>query len=103
MSLRKYQVEIQPDTLYEIKEGYYSAEDEVKSINVEIVGADCNIYGSNKGTAPTTLSEMSLEADSPQSGILPFGVVPRYLAISGSPTSIILTGIEIENNLGAIS
>jgi hypothetical protein len=34
---------------------------------------------------------------------LPFGVVPKYIAVSGSATSIILTGIEIESNIGSIS
>lgn len=100
---------LQLDTLYKVKQ-VNTENFERKGIVIDITGGTASIYGSNgtneiDGTpvAPTSLAEMSLndENDSVQY-IKGFNVLPRYIALTGTATKIIVTGMIVDD-LGSIS
>ena len=71
--------------------------------SIEVVGGTVNVYGSHKLDKPASLAEMSLDADNPDvSGIVPFQVVPKYLAFTGTATRVTINGMKVED-MGAIA
>lgn len=66
--------------------------------SIEVVGGTVDVYGSHLLDAPTALSQMSVDADNPGvSGIVPFQVVPKYIAFTGTATRITVNGMKVED------
>lgn len=92
MALKPYQTEIQPATLYATNKlgGVWGSEQLAPSI--EVIGGDVVIYGSQtEPVAPPTGMAVGKTAFQ---GFEAFGVIPNYLYITGTPTSIVLSGVE---------
>lgn len=104
MVLKSYQKQINLDTLYEVSLNGAAASDQLKQ-NIYVNSGAVDIYTSNSATAPTYLNDMVLDATSSNlSGIVPFLVIPNYIAIvqkSGTSAEIILSGLETKS-LGSI-
>ena len=107
MALEDYQTTLEASRLYEIKK-LAPPNGNGERLNPSIwVNDTSSIYGSNSATQPAALANMTLEeANTDQLGHLVFGsavsTIPRYIAITGSATEIVASGIEVED-LGAIS
>jgi len=103
--LKYYQTQVSLGRLYKVQLGRYSVANELKSIFVNV--GSVNIYAYDGATQPESLTDMVLGTSA--AGILgdtPLEIVPTYIAItqnSGVSTEIILNGIEVITNLGAIS
>lgn len=93
MALRPtYQQTILPNVLYEVRRSGISTGSEQVAPSIEVIGGVVSIYGAQTlPAAPPT--GMSL-AQSAFSGVQAFGVIPNYLYVSGSPTSIVLSGVQ---------
>ncbi len=106
MALKEYQSALSLDTLYEVKLAPINQVNEM--INPSLWADDTiSIYASDGATQPSALADMTLSADETDvSGKLVFGEgvssVPRYIAITGSATEIIASGISAVS-LGSIS
>ena len=68
-------------------------------IHASIHGGTADIYGITSATQPTALSEMDLNAENTGvSGIIPFGIVPKYIAVKeNTPTPVVVfSGINLK-------
>lgn len=94
MALKQYQIEILPNTLYEVNIlGGVSGIGNQINPNIEIIGA-ADIYGSQ--SLPDNAPSDMFKTRTDFTGIEPFAVIPNYLYIDGSPDSIVLTGVEVK-------
>ena len=108
MALEEYQVSIDLDNLYEVKKkgGVSGSEQLNPSIFINV--GDVDIYGYNGATEPTSYATMgALQASNTAvGGTIAFDVIPKYIAVkqnTGTTTEIVLSGVEIVADLGAIS
>lgn len=97
MALRDYQVEIEPDTLYEVRATSRGSE-QLKP-NIEIIGGTADVYAAQtnptEAAAPTGMQVLS--NGSGIVGTFGFEYIPSYLYVStasGTITSVVLSGIE---------
>lgn len=95
------QLSLELDTLYELDLSESLTRKQLVP-NIEVNGA-CTIYGSNSTTKPASLAAMSKDSSNEDfTGIMPFGVLPRWIAITGEATEITITGVRAVSR-GAIS
>ena len=99
MSLRPTQKKLEVDILYETSLTAYGSKVQ-ESPNLYVNGTVL-IYGSNSETQPEDLTDMYAYTDT-VTGLAPFAVVPRWIAITGIATEIIISGIGVASR-GAIS
>lgn len=103
--LKYYQTEIQLSTLYKVQLSRFSVSNDVKSIFVN--SGSVNIYAYDGATKPTALTDMVLSNTATNiAGETPLELVPTYIAViqnSGTSTEIVLNGIDVLADLGAIS
>ena len=91
-----YQKDLALNTLYEAKKFGFGANMQLAP-SLEIAGGTVTVYGSNKDDAPTALADMSADADNPDiSGLVPFALVPKYLAFTGTATRVTIVGIQVK-------
>ena len=105
MVLRPYQSSMQLGRLYEVKQYYRDASEQLQA-NIWIDDGTVDVRGSNSASQPTASSQMTLNTENTNVvGNLIFGMLPRYLYISqnsGTTSEIVISGVEIVD-LGAIS
>ena len=69
--------------------------------NIFINSGTVNIYGSNSKIQPTSVSDMTLNAENTAiNGVVLFDVIPTWIAItqnSGTTTEIVLTGVNAQD------
>lgn len=91
----EYQFEIQPNTLYYVKNQNHGTA-ERNTVAIEVQGGVVDVYGSmanpTAASAPTgmTLDRAAFE------GFDTFAFVPTFIYLDGAPTSIIVSAIEVE-------
>ncbi|TDE17701.1 hypothetical protein [Dyadobacter psychrotolerans] len=92
MPLKPNQVTILPNTLYEVTGSGYSVD--AIAPNIEVIGGSVGIYGSQvqPGTAPTGMYQTATAF----TGIDYFVAIPNYLYVSGTATSIVVTGLLVK-------
>lgn len=101
MSITKYQETPVVGTLYETTINNSAAALQ-GAVNV-FANAATTIYGSNSATQPTALSQMFADTDNAGfTGIMPFTVLPRWIAFTGTATELKMLGVRLSNK-GAIS
>lgn len=106
MALKAYQEQLQLGELYEISvRGGVKGSEQINA-NIWVNSGTVDIYASNSATAPTTVTDMTLdEVDTGVGGTLTILTAPRYIAIvqnGGTSTEINASGLNI-TSLGAIS
>lgn len=100
--LRNYQSPITLSTLYEIRLKTGTGEALKPTITTVGSGALVTLYGAQE--LPANLTEMALIKD--DIAIQSFEALPNYIAVvqkSGTSTSTVVSCIDLEQNLGAIS
>ena len=104
MALRNYQTAISLGTLYEIKLSDKSGLGEGLAPRISVKGGTVSVYFSDSATQPATLSDMNLDKALTKSDF--FNAVPVYMAVvqdGGTVSEVILSSIQIVQNLGAIA
>ena len=104
MALRNYQTAISLGTLYEIKLSAASGLGEGLAPRISVKGGTVSVYFSDSATQPATLAEMSLDKALAKSEF--FNAIPVYMAVvqdGGTVSEVILSSIQIIENLGAIA
>ncbi len=103
MALRdRYQVEIQVDTLYEVRATGLGVEQLEPSI--EVIDGDVNIYVSQTEPAPAPVNMNIIDGGAAFSGSAVFNYLQNFLFIEENTTvtSVILSGLEVrELTLGS--
>lgn len=92
MALKPYQTVLLPGVIYAVSKSGIGVEQVQPSL--EVIGGNVNIYGSNDFPAspPTGMYQTA----SAFIGIDAFKVVPNYIYITGSPTKIIASGLDVK-------
>lgn len=106
MALEGNQRALSLNTLYKVDSmGDFSIERDI-SASLWIDSGSVDLYGSDSATAPTSISEMTLNTlDTNLDGKISIVALPNYIAIvqnTGTTTEITLSGIEARSE-GAIS
>lgn len=98
--LEQYQFRIVPNRLYRVRKLNSLVANQQIEPNI-MVNGKVNIYGLNADIAPTLIDEMCLPVVNHNvSGFASFEVIPSYIYCRGEATDIILTGIEVLEDLG---
>ena len=109
MTLRSYQRTVELNTLYEIAKlgGVSGAETIEPFIWINSGAVDIRSSSTEADPNTLTLADMTLNTENTNlSGHQPFYSFGNYIAIiqnTGTTTEITLSGVEIKQNLGAIS
>ncbi len=90
MTVSTLQETIVTGVLYKL-EGQVGPIDQVRP-SIEVIGGTVDIYGAQK--LPTSAPTGMYKTATAFTGIDQFNVVPNYLYLTGSATSIILSGIS---------
>lgn len=102
MGLQQYQWRIQPNRLYVVRKLNSLVSNQQIEPNI-MVNGKVNIYGLNSDERPTLIDEMCLPVVNHNvSGFASFEIIPTYLYCRGQATDIILTGIEVLEDLGEL-
>lgn len=100
--LEQYQFRIVPNRLYRVRKLNSLVANQQIEPNI-MVNGKVNIYGLNADKAPTLIDEMCLPVVNHNvSGFASFEVIPSYIYCRGEATDIILTGIEVLEDLGIL-
>lgn len=93
MPLKSYQVTILPTVLYSAQVmGGVSGIGAQISPSIEIIGTGTVYTSQNQPvSAPTNMYAPLVDF----TGIAEFNIVPNYIYITGTPTSVVLSGIEV--------
>jgi len=85
-----YQSVLAPNTLYEIMANDLTKANQAK-VALEVIGGTVNVFGSFKkpDAAPTNMAQTATGF----TGIDELNILPNYIYIQGSPTSIIINGV----------
>jgi hypothetical protein len=88
--LRNYQQQISTGVLYQTRANGGGTEQLQPSI--EVIGGAVTIYGAQTlpASPPTAMEATAIGF----TGIDAFSVVPNYLYLTGTPTSVVLSGIQ---------
>lgn len=108
MTLRNYQKNISLANLYELKLSVASGLGESLSPRISSVGGDLTLYASEEQPTGLTLANIATKMSLIGDDVVmeAFISVPRYFAAiqkSGTSTELVITCIDIEEDLGAIS
>lgn len=102
MNLQQYQTRILPNRLYVVRKLNSLVSNQQIEPNI-MVNGKVNIYGLNSETIPTLIDEMCLPVVNHNvSGFAAFEVIPTFLYCRGEATDIILSGIEVLEDLGEL-
>lgn len=102
MSLQQYQWRIKPNRLYVVRKLNSLVSNQQIEPNI-MVNGKVNIYGLNSDEKPTLIDEMCLPiVNHNVSGFASFEIIPTYLYCRGNAEDIILTGIEVLEDLGEL-
>jgi len=103
MALEGYQTSIVAGKLYEVAALRRYQTVAQLTPNIWINGGTASVYGSNSATVPTALSDMSLpNSNVDLEDMHVFEVVPRYIAVTGTATELVITGLDVRE-IGSIS
>lgn len=98
--LEQYQVRILPNRLYRVRKLNSLISNQQIEPNI-MVNGKVNIYGLNSDVAPTLIDEMCLPVVNHNvSGFASFEVIPNYIYCRGEAVDIILSGIQVLEDLG---
>lgn len=88
----QYQQTIALNTLYEVRRSAPVSGSEQIMPSIEVIGGTVTVYGSQQEpvSAPTAM----FATRTGFTGIEAFGVIPNYLYITGTATSITLSGVS---------
>lgn len=94
MALETYQVELNVDTLYNVKA---MGGTEQVAPSVCVIGTASMYQAQKEPTSNPVTNEMNLSAEATDmSGVKTFLTVPSFVYFTGTVTSIVLSGIEAE-------
>lgn len=94
-------ISIKTNTLYMIAPATNSLQNSQLTPNICVVGGTVNVYGVNSEETPTSLNDMVLPDNNKTiSGFASFEICPTYMYCQGTATSIVLTGINVLQELG---
>ena len=102
MSLQQYQWKIKPNHLYIVRKLNSLVSNQQIEPNI-MVNGKVNVYGLNSDVKTTLIDEMCLPVVNHNvSGFAAFEIIPTYLYCRGEAVEIILTGIEVLEDLGEL-
>ena len=107
MPLETNQEQIQLSTLYKVDA--MSKNDIQRDLNASIWidSGSVDIYGSDSATQPASLAEMTLNAnDTAVEGKRSFDSLTNYITVvqnTGTSTEVVISGVSVTDDLGAIS
>lgn len=97
MTLKTYQTEIDGQTLYAIKlKGGVSGLGQQLKPNIEIIGGASDVYVSNVEPENAPTGMYIIENGEGLEGGAAFSYIPSYLYVDGTPTTIVLSGLDAE-------
>lgn len=101
MQLEQYQWRIEANKLYRVRKLNSLMSHQQVEPNIMVKGI-VNVYGLNSDNAPQSLDEMILpKVNQNVEGFATFGIIPSYLYCEGEAEDIILSGVEVLQDLGA--
>ena len=101
MQLEQYQWRIEANKLYRVRKLNSLLSHQQNEPNIMIKGT-VNIWGVNTDVIPSSLDDMILpEVNKNVNGFATFALIPSYLYCEGEATDIILSGIEVLQEIGA--
>lgn len=93
MPLENYQFELEKDTLYKVA-AYSGAEQLQPSLQAK--GGTATLYVSQDEPTGSPLTDDMIADDTEVDGIKVLVAVPRYILLTGTATSIIASGLQVE-------
>ena len=100
MQLEQYQWRIKPNQLYRVRKLNSLLSHQQNEPNIMVKGT-VNIWGVNTDVTPTSLNDMILPLINKNiNGFATFAMIPSYLYCEGDAEDIILSGIEVLEELG---